>query len=196
MRGQFFYLYLVMDVWSRKIVGWDVHRQENAHYASALIRRICSKAKLDPRGLVLHSDNGGPMKGATMLATLQWLGIVPSFSRPHVKDDNAYSEALFRTLKYRPSYPRRPFKTVEQARTWVGTFVPWYNDEHRHSAIRYLTPAQRHDLKGEEILGRRKQVYERAKRRRPSRWTGHTRDWTPVGAVSINPPLVAESGAA
>lgn len=195
VRGRFFYLYLVMDVWSRKIVGWDVHPQENAEHASALILRICASARVDPRGITLHSDNGSPMKGATMLATLQWLGVVPSFSRPHVKDDNPYSEAVFRTLKYRPSYPRRPFDSVEQARAWVSSFVRWYNYEHLHSGICYVTPAQRHEQKDDAILTRRKRVYERARRRRPSRWTGRTRNWTPVKAVFINPPLV-ESGVA
>ena len=128
------------------------------------------------------------MRGATMLATLQWLGVVPSFSRPHVKDDNPYSESLFRTLKYRPSYPSGPFASLEAARAWVASFVHWYNNEHRHSAICYVTPAQRHGQQDEAILAKRKRVYERAKRRRPSRWTRGTRDWTPVNAVFINPP--------
>lgn len=195
VRGRFYYLFLVVDVWSRKIVGWDVHREENAAHAAALISRICAQSGVDPRGIVLHSDNGGPMKGATMLATLQWLGVVPSFSRPHVKDDNAYSEALFRTLKYRPSYPKRPFASLEQARSWVASFVHWYNFEHAHSAIRYVTPAERHARKDEVILANRERVYERARRRHPRRWTGRTRNWTPVKAVFLNPPL-AESGAA
>jgi putative transposase len=197
IRGRFLYLYMVVDVWSRKIVGWAVHRQESANEASRLISKICRESKLDPAGLVLHSDNGGPMRGATMLATLQWLGIVPSFSRPHVKDDNPYSEALFRTVKYRPAYPKRPFNSVEHARAWVTQFVRWYNHEHRHSAIRYVTPAQRHEGLDEAILARRKRVYELAKRRRPVRWTGQTRNCTPVRTVSINPPeLDVETGAA
>ena len=188
VRGRFFFLYLMVDVWSRKIVGWAVHRNETARHASQLIWDICESSDLDSKGIVLHSDNGGPMRGATMLATLQWLGVVPSFSRPHVKDDNAYSESLFRTLKYRPSYPSRPFGSLEAARAWVGSFVHWYNHEHRHSAIRYVTPAQRHDQREDGILANRRRVYERAKRRRPSRWTGRTRNWTPVNAVFLNPP--------
>jgi transposase InsO family protein len=197
VRGRFFYLYLMVDVWSRKIVGWAVHKRESAQHASELVWQICQDSKLDSRGIVLHSDNGSPMRGATMLATLQWLGVVPSFSRPHVKDDNAYSESLFRTLKYRPSYPSRPFASVEAARDWVGSFVRWYNHEHRHSAIRYVTPAQRHDQHEAEILAKRERVYERAKRRRPSRWTGRTRNWTPVNAVFLNPPTpLAEIGVA
>lgn len=195
VRGRYLYLYVVVDVWSRKIVGWQVHKAETSRYASALMRRICAESGVDPRGIVLHSDNGSPMKGATMLATLQWLGVVPSFSRPHVKDDNPYSESLFRTLKYRPSYPRRPFHSVDQARVWVASFVRWYNHKHCHSAIRYVTPAQRHAGQDEAILTKRRRVYERARRRRPSRWTGRTRNWTPVNAVFLNPPSV-ECGAA
>ena len=109
VRGIFFYLYLVVDVWSRKIMAWDVYEAESAELASGLIEGQCAALGLDPRGLVLHADNGGPMKGATMVATLERLGILASFSRPSVSDDNPYSEALFRTLKYRPEYPDQPF---------------------------------------------------------------------------------------
>ena len=151
VRGQFYYLYLVMDIWSRKIVGWAVHERESADYAAGLIREAALREGVDERQLVLHSDNGSPMKGATMLATLQWLGIVPSLSRPRVPDDNPYSEALFRTVKYRPEYPSGPFQSLEEAKDWVGRFVRWYNHEHRHSAIRFVTPAQRH--LGEEVVG-------------------------------------------
>ena len=110
VRGTFYYLYLVVDIWSRMIVGWAVHEEESAELASALIVEACLRHGVDSEKLTLHSDNGGPMKGATMLATLQWLGIVPSFSRPSVSDDNAYSEALFKTLKYRPEYPSAPLR--------------------------------------------------------------------------------------
>ena len=101
VRGSFYYLYMIEDVWSRKIVGWQIHEKESPELAASLFKETCAYLKLDPDGLVLHSDNGGPMKGSTMLATLQKLGVVASFSRPHVSDDNPYSEALFRTLKYR-----------------------------------------------------------------------------------------------
>jgi transposase InsO family protein len=112
-RGRYLYLYLALDVWSRRIVGWSIEERESAEAGAALIRGICNEAAIDPRGLVLHSDNGKPMRGSTMVATLQWLGIVPSFSRPHVSDDNPYSEALFRTLKYTPAYPRPPFPAAK-----------------------------------------------------------------------------------
>ena len=136
--------------------------------------------------LVLHADNGGPMKGSTMVATMQRLGIVPSFSRPRVSDDNAYAESLFKTLKYRPAYPRKPFASVEAARTWVEDFVRWYNTEHLHSAIRYVTPDDRHAGRDGAILAKRRHVYGTAKKRTPRRWSGDTRNWKPVGDVALN----------
>src|SRR5690606_33448125 len=108
VRGQFYRLYMVMDVYSRMIVGWEIHEDERAEHAAMLITKACLRHRVRQDALVLHADNGSPMKGATMLATLQRLGIVPSFSRPAVSDDNAYSEALFRTLKYSPAYPKKP----------------------------------------------------------------------------------------
>lgn len=187
VRGHFYYLYLITDVWSRKIVGWTVHTEELAEHAAAMFRRACRDLDLDPTGIVLHADNGGPMKGSTMLATLQQLGVVPSFSRPRVSDDNPYSEALFRTLKYRPHYPSRPFASLDEARKWVGGFVAWYNTEHLHSAIRFVTPDDRHFGREQRILNERRRVYRKARRRHPQRWTGPTRNWTPVGDVHLNP---------
>jgi putative transposase len=188
VRGKFYYLYLVVDVWSRMIVGWAVHEEESSKLASALILEACLRHGVDSEKLILHSDNGGVMKGATMLATLQWLGIVPSFSRPSVSDDNAYSEALFKTLKYRPEYPSTAFKGVDEARQWVGGFVQWYNFEHRHSGILFVTPASRHYSEDKLILEKRKEVYEEAKQRNPIRWaSGETRNWEPITAVTLNP---------
>jgi len=187
LRGQYYFLYLVVDVWSRKIVAWEVALQESSEIAAAMIARATLENGVDRDQLVIHSDNGGPMKGATLLATLQSLGIVPSFSRPRVYDDNPYSEALFRTLKYRPEYPVLPFGSVEEARCWVEEFVRWYNTEHRHSAIRFVTPQARHAGTEGDVLLRRKEVYEEAKRRNPSRWSGSTRDWSPVAEVILNP---------
>jgi transposase InsO family protein len=187
IRGRFLRLYLVLDVWSRRIVGWDVHEHENATYAATLIQRICAESGVDPKGLVLHSDNGKPMRGSTMVATLQWLGIVPSFSRPHVCNDNPYSEALFRTLKHTPVYPRLPFVDREAARRWVARFVTWYNSEHHHSAIRYVTPDERHSGADVAILARRHALYQQARSRKPERWPRNTRNWTPLGTVVLNP---------
>jgi putative transposase len=185
--GLFFRLYLIMDIYSRKIVGWEIHPHEKAEYAATLIRKACLSEGITEKGLVLHSDNGSPMKGATMLATLQRLGVVPSFSRPSVSNDNPYSESLFGTMKYTPAYPSNPFESLEEARDWVHGFVRWYNETHRHSGIRFVTPAERHRGSDHQILAARKEVYEAAKQKRPERWRGETRNWSPVGEVWLNP---------
>jgi len=189
VRGQFFYLYLVEDVWSRKILGWDVHDTESSELAAELVERIREEAgpDVDLRGWILHSDNGGPMKGATMLATMQRLGIVPSFSRPRVSDDNAYAESLFRTLKYCPEYPTKGFASVDEARAWVALFVAWYNDRHHHSGIGFVTPASRHAGQDVEILARRRAVYARARDLAPTRWSRHTRPWARPAVVTLIP---------
>ena len=188
VRGIFYYLYLIEDIFSRKIVGWEIHEAESAEYASLLVRKTCLAESIHQEGLVLHSDNGSPMKGATMLATLQKLGVVPSFSRPSVSDDNPYSESLFRTLKYVPSYPNQPFQDLESARIWVQSFVQWYNEQHRHSAIRYVTPNQRHDGEDHAILVQRTAIYETARKRNPARWSGGIRNWGRIENVWLNPP--------
>jgi putative transposase len=189
VRGQFFYLYLVEDVWSRKILGWDVHDTESSELAAELVERIRETAgpEVDLRGWILHSDNGGPMKGATMLATMHRLGIVPSFSRPRVSDDNAYAESLFRTLKYCPEYPSKGFASVDAARAWVALFVAWYNDQHHHSGIGFVTPASRHAGQDVEILARRRTVYARARARQPTRWSRHARPWARPAIVTLIP---------
>ena len=187
VRGSYLYLYLVVDVWSRRIVGWTIEDRESAEHAAAFITQIAERTRVDLRGLVLHSDNGTPMRGSTMVATMQWLGIVPSFSRPHVSNDNPYSEALFRTLKCTPAYQRLPFPSLDGARRWVTSFVAWYNGVHRHSAIRFVTPDERHFGLEPSVLEHRRAVYERARRKHPERWTGSTRNWTPIGMVVLNP---------
>jgi transposase InsO family protein len=187
LRGSFYYLYLAEDIWSRKIVGWEVHQEESMDLAAGFIDQICYRLGVDPEGLTLHSDNGGPMKGSTMLATLQRLGIIPSFSRPRVSDDNPFSEALFRTLKYRPAYPKRPFESIDEARAWVADFVAWYNTEHCHSGIRFVTPEQRHLGRDAALLEARARLYQRARDQHPERWSRGCRNWTPPSTVTLNP---------
>ena len=186
VKGRFYYLYMFVDVWSRKIVGWRVEECESPDFAAELATVIYAAEGLVAGQVRLHSDNGGPMKGATMLATLQALGIVPSFSRPSVSNDNAFSEALFRTLKYRPGYPSRPFADLQAARAWVRDFVTWYNTEHLHSAIQYVTPANRHAGLDGAILANRTRVYEDARAANPQRWSNGCRDWSPAGDVVLN----------
>ena len=187
VKGLYFYLYLFMDIFSRKIIGWQIYESESAELAGDVMRDICAREGIKADQVVLHSDNGHPMKGATMLATLQALGVSPSFSRPAVSNDNPYSESLFKTLKYRPAYPRRAFESLLAARQWVGVFVQWYNEEHRHSAINFVTPAERHAGLDTALLEKRTIVYEAAKRRCPGRWSGTTRNWQPILMVHLNP---------
>lgn len=185
--GAFFYLYLVVDIWSRRIMAWEVCDTESDELSSQLIERTCLQLGIDPTGLVLHSDNGGPMKGSTMVATLERLGILPSLSRPRVSDDNPFSEALFRTLKYCPEYPTGPFTDIAAARSWVGAFVAWYNEAHLHSGIRFVTPDDRHFGLEQSRLAARSNVYQSAKNAHPERWSGATRCWEPIGTVYLNP---------
>jgi transposase InsO family protein len=185
--GRYFYLYLFLDIFSRKIVGWQVYETESSALASQVMRDICLRERIAPGQVVLHSDNGSPMKGATMLATLQALGVMPSLSRPAVSNDNPYSESLFKTLKYRPDYPAHAFETLLAARQWVGAFVNWYNLEHRHSAIRFVTPHERHAGQDGALLSKRADVYKAAKAANPQRWSGATRNWQPVRVVHLNP---------
>jgi transposase InsO family protein len=196
IRGQYFYLYLFVDIFSRKIVGWQVYEEENSALAGELLRDLCHREGIQAEQLILHSDNGSPMKGSTMLATLQQLGVMPSFSRPSVSNDNPYSESLFKTLKYRPKYPLKPFADVTEARQWATGLVEWYNHEHRHSAIRFVTPAQRHEGWDDKLLDNRKAVYEAARAKHPQRWSGSTRNWKRIQEVHLNPDKVkANEGA-
>lgn len=187
VKGRFFYWYMMKDIYSRKLVVNEVHESESAEHASALLKRGCLKEQTAGRPLVLHSDNGTAMKGATMLASMHQLGVMPSFSRPRVSNDNAYAEALFKTAKYCPLWPERPFDTLDEARAWVQRFVHWYNEEHCHSALKYVTPGQRHRGEAGRLLAHRKAVYEAAKARNPERWTGSTRDWELDDVVHLNP---------
>lgn len=186
VKGWFFYLYLIVDVYSRKIVAWQIHHQESAEQAADLVKQACFVERISQDQIVLHSDNGSPMKGATMLATLQMLGVIPSFSRPSVSNDNPFSESLFRTLKYRPEYPHKPFNTIHCAREWMSEFVQWYNEQHLHSAIRFVTPSNRHNGADNEILKQREIVYKLAKRQNPERWSGNIRNWSPINEVVLN----------
>jgi len=187
--GRWFHLYLILDVYSRKIVGWEVHDSDEAEHAAHLVRRAAlaeGVAALEQKP-VLHGDNGATLKATTVLAMLQWLGVKPSYSRPRVSNDNAYAEALFRTAKYRPEFPARGFANLGAARQWAAEFVHWYNFEHRHSSIRYVTPADRHAGRDREILAARERVYLHARSLNPARWSGPTRNWQPIGAVALNP---------
>ena len=175
-----------MDLFSRKIVGWEVHDIESMELSAKLLIQICDNEKIKKEQLHLHSDNGGPMKGATMLATMQWLGVMPSFSRPSVSDDNPFSESLFKTLKYCLQYPSKPFENIEAARKWFREFVEWDNTVHLHSEINFVTPDSKHKREDIQILKKRNEIYLQTKAKNPSRWSGKTRNWNPVAFVKLN----------
>jgi len=187
VRGLYFYLYLIMDVYSRKIVGWSIHYEQSSDHAADLIQQTCIDEGIKQDQIVLHSDNGSPMKGATMLVMLEKLGVVPSFSRPSISDDNPFSEALFKTLKYHPTFPLTDrFETIFDARMWVVRFSRWYNDEHMHSGLKFITPHQRHTGRDKKIMADRHSVYLQAREKRPERWSGKTRNWRLPAVVTLN----------
>ena len=185
--GMFFYLYLIVDIFSRKIVGWEVHERESAELAAGLIRQTVLAEGCLMRPLVLHADNGSPMKGDTMKVTMEKLGITASYSRPRVSNDNPFSEALFRTCKYRPDWPTKGFAAKADAQAWVQSFAGWYNSEHLHSAIRFVTPNARHAGHDHATLTNRANLYATARAQNPQRWSGKTRNWQPAGPVWLNP---------
>lgn len=195
IRGKFHYLYMIIDIFSRKIVGWSIHDEETASHAADLIEQAHQIEGIKAE-LVLHSDNGSPMKGGTMLAKLQDLGVVPSFSRPSVSNDNPFSESLFRTLKYRPGFPDDCFSSLMDARHWVGVFVRWYNGRHRHSALKYITPNQRHAQEDFDIMEQREQVLEQAREKHSARWSRETRNWELPYEVCLNRPRQKKVGCA
>ena len=196
IQGRWFYLYLILDLYSRKIVGFEVHDTDSAEHAAHLARRtaLAEGVHAMPVRPVLHGDNGASLKATTVLAMLHWLGIKPSYSRPRVSDDNAFVEALFRTAKYRPEFPLKGFAELDAARQWAACFVRWYNDEHRHSGIRYVTPGQRHAGQDRRVLMARHALYQEARERNPRRWSGLTRNWTPVTVVTLNPERDSQDG--
>jgi len=191
VRGIWLYLYLVIDVWSRKVVAWDVAEREDPAIAADVVSRACLRERISKgraKPLILHADNGNAMRAATLESRLEELGVLRSFSRPRVSNDNPYSESLFRTVKYRPDYPRKPFASKEQACQWVAVFVDWYNHQHRHSGIKFVTPIQRHNGDAVEVCRQRAVVYEQARQHHPRRWSRSTRCWCQPAVVWINQP--------
>jgi len=195
VKGIWLYLYLVVDIWSRKVVAWDVEQSESAELAAQLVSRACLKERINScrkQPLILHADNGTSMRAATLEVRLEELGVLRSFSRPRVSNDNPYSESLFRTVKYRPDYPNRPFSSKEEACQWVSSFVDWYNNQHRHSGIKFVTPQQRHSGEAIEICRQRSRVYELARIANPKRWSRSIRCWKQPDLVWINEPLATQ----
>lgn len=197
VKGQYYYLYMVMDVWSRRILGAEVHERECSLLARDFFDRICRDEGIGSgTSTTLHSDNGGPMRSYKLAAKMKEIGISLSFSRPRVSNDNAYPESLFRTLKYHQSYPTRRFRSLDAVRCWVDSFVEWYNGVHRHSGIKYVTPNQRHFGEAHAICTTRQQTYERAREENPLRWSGPTRCWKQPEVVQINYPRPEKANSA
>jgi len=187
--GRWFYLYLILDIYSRKIVGWEVHAEDRAEHAAHVVKRAAVAEGIHAMTSkpVLHGDNGATLRATTVLAMLNWLGVAPSYSRPRVSDDNAYAESLFRTAKYRPEFPVKGFVDLDAARAWAKHFVHWYNVEHRHSGINYVSPQQRHVGEDVAILAARDTLYKQARVKHPERWSRDTRNWNHIGPVALNP---------
>lgn len=192
VKGQYYYLYMHQDLFSRYIVGHEVHDRECGELAAQLLQRSILRQQCFDKPPVLHSDNGAPMKSLTMKAKMEELGVAGSYSRARVSNDNPYAESLFRTLKYCPQWPRNGFACLEAAREWVQSFVEWYNTKHKHSGINFVTPHER--LSGQEtaVLAKRKAVLESAKAKNQHRWSGDVRNCEPSGPVALNPEKVDE----
>lgn len=188
--GSFYYLYLVTDIFSRRIVAARVYSTENDENAAELFEEVQQREQLAPGQVALHADNGSPMKGATLKVTLQRLGIFASYSRPGVSDDNPFVESLIGTMKARVGYPKKPFESLEEAQAWVDSFVRWYNEEHRHSALNWVTPMARHTGEESKLLRRREETYRSARARHPERWSRDIRNCKPAPPVTLNPARV------
>lgn len=186
VQGMFYFLYLVLDVYSRKIVAHEVHTEETGERAAELIEQACARERIETP-LVLHQDNGSLMKASTFVAKLDQLGIRRSYSRPGVSDDNPYSESLFRTCKYRPVYPGA-FETIEEARTWMLSFVRGYNTEHKHRNLKFVSPAERHAGEDAAIFTQRSMIYAQARSKHPERWSRNLRNWSLPTEVWLNRP--------
>ncbi len=187
----YYYLYVILDVYSRYVVGWMIAERESEVLAQELIRATCEKQGIQPGQLTLHADNGSAMIAKSVAQLLIDLDVVKSHSRPHVSDDNPYSESQFKTLKYRPDYPER-FGSLVEARLWAQTFFAWYNADHHHTGLGLLTPVVVHSGQAETVLQKRQQVLDIAYTAHPERFVKHA----PVPAqlpvaVWINPPKPA-----
>ncbi len=188
----YYYLYVMLDVYSRYVVGWLLADRESAALAQELTAAAYARQQIEPGQLTIHADRGGPMIAKSMALLMSDLGVNKSHSRPHVSDDNPFSEAQFRTLKYRPDYPDR-FGSLADARQWARRFFAWYNQEHHHSSLRLLTPADVHYGRAEEKLAQRHLLLLQAYEAHPERFVnGPPKLQKLERAVWINPPTEAD----
>jgi len=192
IKGHYYKLYLILDIFSRLIINWEIHEKESQKHAQELVKKAIFKHGVFNTPLVLHSDNGSPMKAQDFQNLLSRLGITKSYSRPRVSNDNPYSESLFKTLKYTKDFPNKGFKSLEEARKWVYHFVNLYNTEFLHSGIKFVTPHQRHYGLDIKLLEKRNEVYKKARAQKPERWSKGTRDWSWIDQVALNPAKESE----
>lgn len=186
----YYYLYVILDVFSRYVVGWMIAARESATLAEELIAETCVRQGIQPDQLTIHADRGSSMISKSVAFLLADLGVTKTHSRPHVSNDNPYSEAQFKTLKYRPDYPSR-FGCQADARAWASTFFAWYNQEHHHSGLALLTPADVHYQRAQIVLQKRQLVLQAAYRKTPQRFVKGLPVPPPLPpAVWINPPTV------
>ena len=188
-KGVFFFVYSIIDIYSRKLVGWMIADHEAAVISTHLLSTACRRNGIAKDQLTIHSDRGSPMIAGTVAELLITLGVVKSHSRPRVSNDNPFIEAHFKTLKYRPDYPDR-FETIEQARKWMRTFAHWYNNVHYHSGIGYLRPADLHASNHAPILTARQAVLDTAHTTHPQRFTKRPTPPTPPAIAWINKPSI------
>ena len=192
-KGTYYYLYVVMDIYSRLVVGWMLADRENANLAGQLIAESCARHGVQPDQLILHSDRGAPMTAKCTAQLLADLGVTRSLSRPQVSDDNPFSEAAFKTLKYAPAFPGR-FGCYGDARAFCRLFFDWYNNEHRHGGIAMLTPQMVHAGRADEVLAERQATLDGAFAANPERFPKGPPAVRPLPkAVWINPPLPADA---
>jgi putative transposase len=190
-KGQFFYLYVILDIFSRYVVGWLVAEREGEDLARQLVRETAAKEGIQPDELTLHADRGSPMIAASMGELLASLGIAKSHSRPRVSNDNPFSEAQFKTVKYRPAYPGR-FRDLDHVAQWARETLTWYNHEHSHSNLALLTPATVHAGQAEAVLANRQTTLDTAFMAHPERFLkGRPSAGNLPNEVRINEPAVA-----
>jgi transposase InsO family protein len=185
VKGIFLFAYVIIDIYDKSIVGWEIHVREDPLLARDLFQRLSRKMNLS--GVHLHADNGGPMKGLSLLALLYMLGVGFSFSRPRVSNDNPFIESFFKTLKYTTGYPGA-FRNIHHAREWMASFVHWYNFQHLHTSIGYITPMEKREGADVHLFKKRNETVEAARQQNPDRWGKRApRKWESDNVVVLNP---------
>lgn len=184
IRGLFYYAYVVIDIWDKSIVGWSIQDRESEIHSRDLFESVFTKEHFP--NVHIHSDNGHPMKGTSLMALFHKLDIVNSYSRPRVSNDNPFSESFFKTLKYSPKYPAK-FNSIKEARIWMANFVDNYNNNHRHSGINYFTPNQMKNGEYKKLVSIRNKTIKEARANNPQRWSKAVKQWSLNHKVILNP---------